>query len=97
MLADHGFEILGPYANISSAIKSLENIKPDVSILDINMGDGTTSEPLAERLMDMGLPFAFVTGYGDVDIISQRFEDISIMHKPVRKTEFVEMVKKLSI
>ena len=96
MLEDNGFEILGPYANISSAMKCLETIKPDVSILDIDMGDGTTSEPVAKRLMDMGLPFAFVTGYGDVDIISKRFEDKIIMHKPVRKAEFIEMVRKLA-
>jgi len=95
MLEKSGFEIIGPYANISTALKGLENLNPDIAILDINMGDGTTSEPLADELMERNIPFAFVTGYGSVDIISTRFKDIIKMHKPVRSDQFIEMVKKL--
>jgi len=95
ILKSNGFEIVGPYANIASASKGLQTLKPDVAILDINMGDGTTSEPLADELMKKNVPFAFVTGYGSVDVISPRFDDVIKMHKPVGSTELVDMVTKL--
>ena len=95
MLERNGFEILGPYANISTALKGLELSEPDIAILDINMGDGTTSEPLADILIKRNVPFAFVTGYGSVEVISPRFKDIIKMHKPVGSAEFVDMVQNL--
>jgi two-component SAPR family response regulator len=96
ILEDNGFEVVGPYATVSSALQGIETLDPDIAILDINMGDGTTSEPLADILMDKQVPFAFVTGYGSVVSISSRFNDIVKMHKPVRTTKFVEMVKSLA-
>lgn len=96
ILEENGFEVVGPYANISSALEGVETLNPDVAILDINMGDGTTSEPLADILMEKDIPFAFVTGYGSVVSISNRFEDILKIHKPVRSAKFVELVKSLA-
>ena len=96
MLEKNGFEVIGPYANILTALEGLEHLDPDIAILDINMGDGTTSEPLADELMAKNVPFAFVTGYGSVEIISRRFKDIIKMHKPVKSDQFIEMVKSLA-
>lgn len=96
MLEENGFEVLGPYANVSSALDCVENLNPDIAILDINMGDGTTSESLADELVEKNLPFAFVTGYGSAEVISPRFKDIIKMHKPVRSAQFIEMVKSLA-
>jgi len=96
MLEANGFEIVGPCANVSSALTCLADSNPDIAILDINMGDGTTSERLALELMNKNVPFAFVTGYGSADIISPRFKDVIKMHKPVSSAKFVKMVKSLA-
>ena len=37
----------------------------DFALLDVNLGDGETSFATAEILRARGVPFAFVTGYGD--------------------------------
>jgi len=96
MLEENGFEVVGPYSNVPAALKGLDEQKPDFAILDINMGDGTTSESLADILIERNVPFAFVTGYGSVEVISPRFKDVVKMHKPVRSSKFVEMVKSLA-
>jgi DNA-binding response OmpR family regulator len=36
----------------------------DLAVLDINLG-GTMSFPIAEALARRGIPFLFLTGYGD--------------------------------
>jgi len=95
LLEENGFKVSGPYANVSTALASFQDIAPDIAILDINMGDGTTSEILADEMMAKKLPFAFVTGYGSVEVIPPRFESIIKMHKPVKPSAFLDMVKKL--
>lgn len=96
LLEENGFIVIGPFANVTSALACLEDQKPDVAILDINMGDGTTSEGLADEMMAKNLPFAFVTGYGSIEVIPRRFESIVKMHKPVRPAHFISMVKDLT-
>lgn len=96
LLEENGFKVIGPFANVTSALACIEDQKPDAAILDINMGDGTTSEFLADEMMAKNLPFVFVTGYGSVDVIPQRFESIVKMHKPVRPEIFISMVKDLT-
>ena len=96
LLEKNGFEVIGPFANVSTALARIKEEKPDLAILDINMGDGTTSEFLADEMMAQELPFAFVTGYGSVEVIPRRFEKIVKMHKPVRPADFISMVKDLA-
>ena len=36
----------------------------DVAVLDVNLS-GETSFAIADRLLDLGLPFVFATGYGE--------------------------------
>lgn len=36
----------------------------DLAVLDINLGGGQTSYPIARLLMDRAIPFAFASGYG---------------------------------
>ena len=64
MLADLGYEIAGAVGSIAEASKHAADAEFDVAILDVNL-DGEEVFPVAEILAQRGLPFVFVTGYGE--------------------------------
>jgi CheY-like chemotaxis protein len=82
MLADFGCEVVGPSANVAEALALAERGGFDLALLDVNLGDGATSFPVADRLRAMGVPFAFVTGYG-VDGVRPDLRDAPVLSKPI--------------
>ena len=53
----------------------------DAAVLDINLGGGTTSYPIADVLRSRGVPFLFVTGYGVAGVHSE-FSQYAVLQKP---------------
>ena len=45
-----GYTVEGPYTDISSAMLAYQKQKPDLAILDVQLGDGVVY-PLAEQMM----------------------------------------------
>lgn len=64
MLADFGYEVVGPFARLEDAMEASGRERLDGAILDLNLGGGVASTPLAERLREQGVPFLLATGYG---------------------------------
>ena len=62
--------------------------------MDINL-DGHKSFPVAEILIDRGIPFAFATGYGPAGL-EGRFEDQPVLVKPFLKGDLERMLSALS-
>lgn len=67
MVQGVGAQVLGPASGNAEAMELLRALACDVAILDVSLGD-ETSEPTAELLAQRGVPFVFVTGYGDPDL-----------------------------
>ncbi|MEM9582872.1 MAG: hypothetical protein AAGA08_07125 [Pseudomonadota bacterium] len=78
-----GCSVIGPYRNVQAAMQALEEIVPKAALLDINLGQGSTSEPVAEKLQTLGVPFAFITGYSSDIPIVQRFGGVPYSSKPI--------------
>ncbi|WP_306226569.1 response regulator [Bosea beijingensis] len=55
-------------ATVSEALSFLSRTAPDLAILDVNLGS-ETSEPIGNRLREIGVPFLFATGYDDLAIL----------------------------
>jgi DNA-binding NarL/FixJ family response regulator len=55
--------------------------KPDVAVLDINLGTGT-SIAVAEELTRLNIPFLFATGYGDSFTIPDHLRRAPVVRKP---------------
>lgn len=53
----------------------------DVAVLDVNLGGGDTSHPIAQELAARGKPFLFATGYGRAGI-QPEFADRCVIQKP---------------
>jgi CheY-like chemotaxis protein len=90
-LVDLGFEIVGPAATALQAIELCEKERIDGAVLDINLGGGQRSDPVAELLMDRGIPFVFVTGYGQAGV-DARFEDAAVLQKPFTLAELAAVI-----
>lgn len=59
-----GAEEVHTYATVEGALDALDRSTPSIAILDINLGD-TNSFPVANRLLELGVPFFFASGYGE--------------------------------
>jgi len=64
MLADLDYEVVGPYATLEDGLEAASTQELDCAIIDLNLGRGVFSTPVAEALRDRGVPFLLATGYG---------------------------------
>ena len=76
------------------AFAALDRERPDLAILDVNLGDAT-SEPIARRLAGEGIPFMFATGYGEGGAIPQAFSDVPTVRKPYEASAIVRCAMQL--
>jgi two-component sensor histidine kinase/CheY-like chemotaxis protein len=75
-----GAEAVVTAASVSPAMQALDAGGIDFALLDFNLGT-ETSAPIAERLLEAGIPFAFATGYGEA-IADERFAGVQTLNKP---------------
>jgi light-regulated signal transduction histidine kinase (bacteriophytochrome)/CheY-like chemotaxis protein len=63
------------------AIAAVETRRPDIAILDINLGDHD-SVPIANRLSELGIPYIFATGYGEQSQLPDKHRSRPVLQKP---------------
>jgi light-regulated signal transduction histidine kinase (bacteriophytochrome) len=76
------------------ALKILRNFSPDIAVLDINLGIGT-SIPVAEELSRRNIPFIFATGYGDKSWIPPALIAAPVVRKPYDNVELIQAIARL--
>ena len=81
MFADRGYTNLTTCNTAEEALRQLAVAAPDVAVLDVNLGIGT-SIGVAERLVAMGVPFVFASGYGDGGILPESLLHVPMLRKP---------------
>lgn len=69
-------------ASVEAALNSIELAAPDCAVLDLNLGS-SSSEQVAARLGEVGIPFVFATGYRDGIHIPDQFTGVPVVRKPV--------------
>lgn len=88
-----GFEVIGPAATVAEARQALQNDGCNAAVLDVNLGRGETSEPIAHDLIGLGVPIVVVSGYAR----SQHpavFQGYPMLVKPVRINTLVAELKR---
>jgi light-regulated signal transduction histidine kinase (bacteriophytochrome)/CheY-like chemotaxis protein len=76
-----GASIVDVAPSISEALRLIEKVKPDLAILDVNLGN-ESSFPIADRLMALNVPIVFATGYGKNIDFPERFANVPVVSKP---------------
>jgi DNA-binding NarL/FixJ family response regulator len=62
LLESHGWSVIGPAPNVRTALALLQETRPSVALLDVNLGTELVT-PVALALKDMGIPFALASAY----------------------------------
>ena len=88
MLAGEGAARVETAASVKEALSLLASFKPDVGILDVNLGSGS-SIPVAHMLSELGVPFVFATGYGETSLIPAALDAAPVIRKPYDLTSLV--------
>jgi DNA-binding response OmpR family regulator len=81
LLALEGFEVLGPAHAVAPALALIAAAAPDAAFLDLDLGSGATSLPVAEALAAGGIPFAFLSGHG-AEALPKTMRDRPVITKP---------------
>ena len=81
MLADLGFEVVGPALDLQRALPLAQGAAIDLALLDVNLGRGCQSFPVADILRERGVPFLFATGYGTAGL-SEAYAGCLTLRKP---------------
>ena len=92
LLRDAGFGDVEIVNDAKNALRAAES-RPDLAVLDINLGDETTLSA-ARRLNEMGVPIVFVSGYGDAGTDEVHRLAFALLTKPVRAEKLVETVRR---
>ena len=80
-LTNAGFAVVGPAVSVARAMKLIGEHGCDVAVLDVNLGDEETSEPIARELRARAKPFIVLSGYAR-DEHPQAFTGAPVLSKP---------------
>ena len=94
LMLDAGLVIMATTTSVSEAMAQLKLGRPDVAILDINLGN-ELSLPVAEHLRSLGVPFLFATGYGEGQSIPPHLADVPMVRKPYDSAALLTQLQKL--
>lgn len=78
-----GFVNIEMLSGVKPALEFLGETTPTLAILDVNLGLGETSEPIASELLYRKVPMIFVTGYGEKNGLPPHLNAVPILTKPV--------------
>lgn len=94
MLLESALEAAGsvvvPAGHLEQALRLAADCNVDAAVLDVNL-HGKHSYPVADKLIERGIPFVFSTGYGDVDLI-KLYPNRPVLAKPYRPAELISVL-----
>lgn len=96
-LRDAGIQDVAICSSKAQALETLEDLRPSLAILDINLGLHETSEQVALHILHLGVPMIFVTGYGEAFDLAPELEGITKMVKPISSAELAKALQALDL
>lgn len=91
-----GYEVVGPCRNVEDALERISGGSIKAALLDFALRN-ETSEPVAARLAEQGIAFAFLTGYAAGGAIARTsFADRPRMSKPCATDELARVLEQLT-
>ena len=94
LLEEHDLQVIATASSLESALEQARSTTPDIVLLDVNLF-GEMSFPVADVLVERGIPFIFTTGYSANESIPSRFAATPVMHKPYDEGALMVMVGQL--
>jgi CheY-like chemotaxis protein len=94
MLGDLGHQVVAMAMRLGQAMEQARTADIDFAILDINQ-DGTPSFPVADVLVERGVPFAFASGYGSTGLDEAHRQHV-VVRKPFVMQELQLAIEKVA-
>ena len=94
-IAEAGYAVEGPFEDLSSAMLAFQKTKPDIAILDVQLGDGIVY-PLAEQMMAEDVKVIFHSGQLTPTEVSRRFPKAKALFKPCPPAAIIDTIQRAS-
>jgi two-component system LytT family response regulator len=90
-----GLEVIGKAYNVIDGVQKINEKKPDLVFLDVEMPNGTGFDLLA-NFPDKDFEVIFITAFNHYAIKAIKFSAVDYILKPINITEFIEAVNKVT-
>ena len=90
-IADLGHVPVGPAHSLKQALDLVANHNLDGAMIDVSLGS-ESGYPLAHKLAERGIPFAFITGHS-AEAIERGHSAVAVLVKPFRLKPFQAAVE----
>lgn len=85
---------VGPAGRVDTACALARESELDGAIVDLKLAD-QFSFPICSILVDRGVPFLFLTGYGELSVIPTEYRSAPLVCKPFDAREMSEALRSL--
>jgi two-component system LytT family response regulator len=82
--------------SVTTAIEAVDRLKPDLLLLDIQLGDGSGFDVIA-RTAYKQFKVIFITAYNEYAIQAFRINALDYLLKPINKKQLSESIERLSL
>jgi CheY-like chemotaxis protein len=89
-----GYHIVGPALSLREGVQLALSEPIDCALLDVNLGHGQTSQPIAEILRERDVRLVFLTAYDRKQITFAK-KDEMVMRKPPNAAELDQVISSL--
>lgn len=89
-----GYAVLGPAPSVAAAQSLLDADTPTAALLDVNLR-GERVSPVAERLRQLGIPFALLTGYARISLDDPALDEAPRLSKPVADDQLASLLQEM--
>ncbi|WP_283937867.1 HWE histidine kinase domain-containing protein [Sphingomonas caseinilyticus] len=98
--AEDAIERLGADSVVTAStvwdgLAAIDSFKPTLAMLDVNLGD-STSYAIADRLLEIGTPFVFASGYGEQAKLPEAHQSRTVLQKPYTLENIARCLDELS-
>ena len=87
-------EVIGEAENVTKGVELIEQLKPDLVFLDINMPDGTGFD-LLNQVIGIDFKVVFVTAYEEFAVKAIKFSALDYILKPIDFNEIILAIEKV--
>jgi CheY-like chemotaxis protein len=95
MLTDMGHTVVAIIPRVNEALATARSEEFDIAILDVHL-NGQAVFPVAEALIERGIPFVFATGYGERGLPEQ-YRSRPILQKPFAMDDLARTLAALKV
>lgn len=96
-LQNNGFTNSIFFAAGSKALENIDEVTPDLAILDVKLKDQVTGINIAEKLHKLGVPYIFVSAFSNQENYKKviALNPARIFHKPVDHKSLLNAVNEI--